>query len=344
VSYSRGVQRPLTVALGIAAAGLLWTGGQALQASALEDRARWPRSEDLVLLPPPELAPIVYLGYREAAADVTWSRALVYYGSTKAEGSDYRYLEKFVDNVIALDPRFKRVYRWAAYAVTFKEDVAKPEEFRKSLEYLEKGMAEFPDDYELFWIAGMRYYLDLRTDDDAERQRNKEHGAELIERAMRKPNAPPDLATLAATFRTRIGQKERAIRELREMILVTDNEKAQEKMVDRLRTLMAEGDAALVDEMLRAKVDFEARWQADMPWVPRTLYLILGPTPPAAIDLAALAVDRDLIGSQDDEGGEGGDDDDSAAAAEPPPEPAHLDDRLGDDAGVVHAADAGAAR
>jgi hypothetical protein len=291
--------RPFAVALGIVAAGVLWAGGQALQARALDDRATWPRSEELVVLPPPELAPIAYLGYREAAADVTWARALVYYGSTKAEGSDYRYLEKFVDNIIALDPKFKRVYRWAAYAVTFKADVATPEEFKKSLVYLEQGMEQFPDDYELFWIAGMRYYLDLRTDDPEERQRNKERGAELIERAMRKPNAPPDLATLAANLRTKIGQKERAIRELREMILVTDNKKAQEKMVARLRSLMAEGDAALVDEMLRAKVELEERWQADLPWVPQTLYLLLGPTPPPAIDLEELAVDRDLIGVEE---------------------------------------------
>ena len=291
-----------TVVAGLIVTGLLWTGGQALQARALKDRAGWPRSEEFVLLPPAQLAAIAYLGYREAAADVTWARALVYYGSTKAEGSDYRYLEKFVDNIIALDPRYKRVYRWAAYAVTFKEDVAKPEDFKTSLRYLEQGMAQFPDDYELFWLAGLRYFLDLPTTDLALAQRNKEHGAELIEQAMRKPNAPPDLATLAASLRTKLGQRERALRELREMILITDNRKAQDKMVNKLRGMMAEGDAGLVDEMVAAKASFERQWLTEMPWAPVTFYTLLGAAPSPVIDLAALAADRDLIGIEPGDG------------------------------------------
>jgi hypothetical protein len=35
-----------------------------------------------------------------------------------------------------------------------------------------------------------------------------------------------------------------------------------------------------------------------MPWVPQTLYTILGEAPPARINLEALAVDRDLVGTE----------------------------------------------
>ena len=294
------MHRALAMTAGLVVAGLLWAGGQTLQAHALADRAAWPHSEDFVLLPSPESAPITYLGYREAAADVTWARALVYYGSTKAEGSDYRYLEKFVDNIIALDPRFKRIYLWAAYAVTFKEDVSRPEEIEKAIKYFEAGMEQFPDDYELFWRAGIRYAFDLKSDDPAQLRRSQERGAELIEAAMRKPNAPPDLVTQAAALRTRLGQKDRAIDELREMILVTENPKAQAKMLTRLRYLVAEADQALVDEMLRAKEAFEAEWKTEMPWAPPSLFVILGPAPSPVVDPAALAVDRDLIGAEEE--------------------------------------------
>jgi len=54
---------------------------------------------------------------------------------------------------------------------------------------------------------------------------------------MRKPDAPQDLATQAATIRTKLGQHERAIDNLREMIMTTDNERARKKMLRRLALL-----------------------------------------------------------------------------------------------------------
>jgi hypothetical protein len=286
--------------LALAAAIACWSGGRLLAAQSLAERSTWPTGEDFVLLPTPELAPLVSLGYREAAADVTWARALVYYGATTAEGSDYKYLEQFIDNVIALDPSFKRVYRWASYAVTYKQEKATPEEFLSSLKYLDLAMKRFPDDYEPFWIAGVRWSLDMKTEDPVQRQRNKEKGADLIERAIRKPNAPPDLATLAASLRSRLGQKDRAIRDLREMILLTENKKAQTKMIERLQSLRSEGDPDLAAEVLREKRRFAEDWQASAPWAPPTFFVLLGPKPSPVIDYETLANERDLVGADEE--------------------------------------------
>ena len=46
---------------------------QLAQGAALAERATWPKTEEYVLLPPPGSAPLLALGYRELAADVSWA-------------------------------------------------------------------------------------------------------------------------------------------------------------------------------------------------------------------------------------------------------------------------------
>ena len=279
-----------------ALAVVLWLGAQTLGQAARDQRANWPRSEDYVyLLPSPEAAPVVWAGYRELFADVYWAFALVYYGSSLVGEADFRYLERFIDNVLALDGKFKRVYQWASYAVMFQDEQATQDEHRLSVKYLERGIKAFPDDYEFFWAAGIRYFLDLHSDDPAERRRFRERGAELIEQAMRKPNAPTALATFAASLRMKLGQKQRALHDLREMILLTEDREAQEVLIQRYNRLSRQQFPA---EAQRAKDDFRRRWQRELPFASPSMYILLGDRPDAVIDFEALATDRDLFGAE----------------------------------------------
>lgn len=222
------MRRLVRTTLCIAAIIGCWAGAMTLGDHARAERKTWPPAEAHALfLPPPEIAPTIFAGYRQLMADITWVRALVYYGSSMLGEADYRYLERFIDNVIALDPRFKRVYRWATYAVTYKHETATAEEFEVAVRYAEQGIEMFPDTYEFYWIAGLRYFLDMHSDNPDERRRIREHGAELIEKAMHKPDAPKNLVSVAANLRMKLGQKERALADLRSVILTTDNEEAQ---------------------------------------------------------------------------------------------------------------------
>ena len=286
-----------SIALILVAAAVVWLGAQSLGQAARGQRADWPRAQDYVYLPSPESAPIVWGNYRQVAADITWARGLVYYGSSLVGDADFRYLEQFIDNVIALDPKFVRPYKWAAYSVTFQNERATQEEFRVSIRYLEKGMETFPDDYEFFWAAGLRYYLDLYSDDPDERRQFRERGAELIEQAMRKENAPDDLARLAANLRVKLGQKERALADLREMILVTDNYEAQQALIERYNRLAGED---FPEEAQQAKAEFSRKWQETLPFTSPSMYVILGDRPSPAIDFEELATERDLFGVEPD--------------------------------------------
>lgn len=318
---------------GLIVALLLGAAGTPFKRAALSERKSWPDYEEYVALPPPKAAPLLAAGYRELAADITWVRALVYYGSGRIGESEFVYLTKFIDNVIALDPHFKRVYEWAAYSVTHKAGYATKQELELSAHYLELAIERFPDDGRLFWDAGIRYWLYMYGDTPEQRRRYRERAAELIEAAMHKPNANPNWPTMAAELRTRLGQKEQAIRYLREMILTTENKKARQRMLNKFGYLVDSVEVA--DELAREAAEFERRWKDNLPYAPPSLFVLLGPEPSPVIDFDRLATERDLFMI-----------DPSAPAPElvAPPEPEHLPQRLEDDRGAVDGRDAGGPR
>lgn len=293
--------RPLAL---VAAAVAAWLAAGQVGQAANEERATWPKTEEYVVLPPPGQAALLSAGYRELWASVTWCRALVYYGSSLTGETDLRYLERFIDTILELDPKFKRVYRWAAYAVTYKGAGAKIDtqgatqaEYLVSIKYLEQAIQAFPEGYELYWLAGLRYYLDLKSPDPAQDQRYKERGAELIEQAMRKKDAPRDLGTLAASLRTKLGQKERALRDLKEMVLSTDDEDARQKLITKVG--VTSGDQDLVEEIAAARDRFDEAKVDHARTLPRDFFTLLGPPPSPVIDFTKLATDRDLVGAED---------------------------------------------
>jgi tetratricopeptide (TPR) repeat protein len=281
----------------VACLGLLQVS-HAIQDVVLEDRERWPDVEEYMMVTSPEVAPVV-LGWmgREFMADINWIRTLIYYGSSSIGRSSFRYLNKLLDNVIVLDPKFKRVYGWAGQAVVWKAARATYEEFETSVKYLEKGVEAFPNDFEMLRSLGLRYWLDLRADTEEERQAHREKGSQYIERAMRVPGAPLGAATLAASLRTKMGQRERAIEDLREMILATEDTKIQKQLLVRYRQMLDK--PADADELEAFKNKMVSEMKTHLPYGPPALYLILGPPPSKRVDLEAVAPVRDLFGSED---------------------------------------------
>jgi tetratricopeptide (TPR) repeat protein len=178
--------------------------------------------------------------------------------------------------------------------VTYRTGTANQEEFHSSLRYLEKATREFPDDYKYYWLAGTRYYFDLWSPDAETRRRYHERGAELIEEAMTKPNAPQDLATTAANMRSKLGQHQRALDNLRQMALSTDDKDARQTILRRVR--LANPD--LADELERAARELQEGWLGTLPMVPLDFYIALGEKPSSVIDFRELATPHDLFGTE----------------------------------------------
>ena len=284
----------IQIAVALATAILLWLASHGVQRTALAKRATWPEVAERKDMSVSFGRAVGYMGYRELGATLTWTQALVYLGGAGEDQADYRYLTKFIDNIILLDPYFKPVYRWAAYAVTFKEGKATQEEFHQSIHYLKKAMERFPDDYQYPWLAGLRYWTDLHDEDKTVRRRYLEQGAEQIERAMHCANAPPGLATLAAFFRTQLGQKQRAIDNLKQRILMTRDEQAKQRMINHLGALT---DAQVAEDWDSASTAFLSQWRANLPHASTMFYSLVGPRPSPLIDFDQLATERDLVGA-----------------------------------------------
>src|SRR5262249_54634451 len=149
-------------------------------------------------------------------------------------------VELLVRLINTLDPQFHKPYQWGAYATTFRRQIPTEAEYQSSVDVLRRGVEAFPKDWELSWLLGLRLYYDLKEGTADEVQRRKEEGATYIERAMHAPKAPQDLAVLASKMATELGQEERALRDVREMILNTDDPAAKAKLQRRYALLASD--------------------------------------------------------------------------------------------------------
>jgi len=246
--------------------------------------------------PAPRTAALVTLGYRELSADLLFLRLGGYFGGAQNTANGIAAL---VEAIVALDPQYHRIYEWGARAITLASRGIDNAAYLRAIAVLEDGARQFPDDWQLPFLASEIYILDLQTRDLAQRRAWDERGAELTESAIRKPNAPAEAATWAAMMRTRLGQHQRAVDGLREMLLVTDDRDARAHLLAKLADIEHGNVNELAAELLEARHRFEATWLASRPAVPASMYVLIGPPLAPSFDLEALATGgRDLVGTQ----------------------------------------------
>jgi tetratricopeptide (TPR) repeat protein len=243
--------------------------------------------------PSPASAPLVSLGFREVAADLLWIRLTGYFGSADANATGVAGL---VDAIVALDPNYHRPYEYGARAITIAPHGVNQASYLHALAVLEKGMGRFPDDWKLPYLAGEIYTQDLVTKDPAQQRAWDERGTLLTESAIRKPGAPADAATWVAFMQTKLGQRERAIKDLRELILITRDSTAREALIEKLANLTDSDSPEIAAEVYEQRKMFDAKWHHDRPTIPPTMYILLGPQAQPGFDMTNLATGgRDLV-------------------------------------------------
>ncbi|MDB4959678.1 MAG: hypothetical protein JWO36_7247 [Myxococcales bacterium] len=284
--------RPV-VALGVAVLAL--AGARVARVAATEERKL--TTVDEPYAPSPAAAPFLSLGYRELAADLVWVRLSGYFGGSNTTA---RGLSALVDALIAFDPKLHRGYEYGARATTMATHDVDQSTYLHAISVLERGMAEFPDDWRLPYLAGQIYTQDLVTQDASQRRAWDERGTLLIESAIRKPGAPAAAAEWAAVMRTKLGQHEHAVQGLREMLLVTNDEQARKALIERLAKLEGADSTELAAELLEARHKFTDRWLRERPTVPPSMYVLIRGRMTPGFDLGDLATGgRDLIGTTD---------------------------------------------
>ena len=294
----------------LVAAGLALGGARALRAVAMTERDAWPKRLTEPYAPAPAMVPYVALGHGELLADLLWIRVLGYLGGGEDTADGVAAL---VEGAQAADPYFRRVYTDGAHLMMSAHHGLENSHILRAAQLTELGMQYFPEDYEIANLAGTIYSVRLTGGTAAEKRAWREKGASLLEHALRLPDASPEDAALVASMRTTLGEHEHAVRELRELVLITNDRAAKRDMIAKLAELQQRDASSLEAALDDAKKAFEAVWLADRPELPATMYLMVGPRPKPYIDFHALATDRDLVGSEpvdpselppDDEGGD----------------------------------------
>ena len=246
--------------------------------------------------PSPTAAPFVVLGYREAGADLLWLRLTGYFGGEEDTANG---IASLVEAINALDPSFRRVYEWGARAMTLAKEGVDQAIFQRAIAVLEHGQREFPTEWRLPYLEGQIYTQDLETKDPKQRAAWDERGTLLVESAMRKPNAPADAADWAAAMRTKLGEHQRAVDGLREMLLITSDDGARKRIIDKLAALEQRDASELAAELLAVWKRIDHEWQAARPAIPFTMYVLLGAPRSPRFDLTDLATGgRDFVGSK----------------------------------------------
>lgn len=278
----------------LVAAVALAGGARAVGGHANHLRDRWPATLDPPYAPSPSSARLLSLGYREALADLLWIRVLGYVGGDDDRASSTRQL---IEAIVALDPRFQRIYAWGGLAMSAIGTGATEADYLAAIAVLERGAREFPADYRIPLYAGQIYVTDLTTDDPEKARAWQTAGARWLERAVRVPGAPHGMATLAAHLRTKLGQREQAIRDLRELVLYTSDTSQRDRLVKKIAELEGASSDAIDHELAVAARQFQDAWDRERPELPPTTYVLVGPPLPTWFAPDDLAVDRDLIGA-----------------------------------------------
>jgi hypothetical protein len=256
------------------------------QDAALSRRAQFPAAEDVLYLPRPAALRALSLGHDELMADLVFVRGLVYFGTQLEQKGEYRWLENYLDTITQLDPRWKTPYRWAGVATMYNGKPIQNDMVHLSNRFLELGVRQFPDDWELPFMLGCNYLFELKTTDHKLREEWDHAGGEWVRHAAIVGGAPPWVPLLAATIMRREGQEEAAIRHLEEVYVSTQDERTREEVRNRLVSLHAKIDLAREERERRA---FESAWHATLPYATADMFTAIGAPRPPRMDVEALS-------------------------------------------------------
>jgi len=238
--------------------------------------------EDIYYLPPPPWLEVMSLGHRRALADLIWLRALLYFGDEFANRGAVKHVFNYGESMLALDPDFKRVYRWVGMAGVYTPTGSSNEFVERAIDVLRRGSERFPNDGELAWDTGATITYELLPHlpkDDPDRARLEAEGNDYMMAAARLGGGPPWLVMTNATSLRKLGQTDRELRHLEEMYAMIRDPKVKAQIEIRLAQLR---DETYAEAFRSANEEFERRREEEFPYMPSTLYFFVAdPVEPA---------------------------------------------------------------
>jgi hypothetical protein len=233
--------------------------------------------EDVYYLPAdPRILAVLTFQYREAAADILWMKALLYYTEHLTGGSAAEHALRYGEALIELDPDFVEIYRWAG-TVPFYLSVETPMEMRHTgTRLLVQGSDRMPEHGQLAWEAAATVTYELLPyvpASDPRRRGLEEDSERLLSRAVRLGAGPAWLTLNSATASVRLGRTQVAIQNLERTLALTDDPTLRREILSRLSDLSADTQHLEIQAEHR-RVAEELR--RTFPYLRDTEYLVFG--------------------------------------------------------------------
>jgi hypothetical protein len=188
--------------------------------------ADW-NEDRLTYLPSGKLLKPMVMDFDEAAADLLWIEAMIYFADAYLSGKSDAWLAHMLDIVTQLNPRLYQAYEFSGTALTKNKN-----QLRQSLALLDRGIGEFPKDWKLRLYAAMaRLGLDS----------GYAAAAEYLKPVTLDPDVPDHIRTLCATFLSKGGGRKVALAFLVDRWLNSSNAINREIFVNKILALYPPG-------------------------------------------------------------------------------------------------------
>jgi hypothetical protein len=241
---------------------------------ALDRRAELPPEVDVLYVPPAEQLAWMSLGYREALADLVWIRALIFSGDNLGK-TDIASVDRYVDAVTGLAPRFQRPYLWGGITAIYGGQKAIDRDaVDRAIGMYRRGIAQFPESHELLYAYGMLLTQQVASTPGYHQSEREAHAAEGIEAIRRAAafGADPLVRQYAATLVAEHADEQLAIQFLESQLAQAKDEDHRRLLRRKLSQL---GGAASIERVETIRETFAREHERAAPYLPDGVYAIV---------------------------------------------------------------------
>ena len=157
--------------------------------------------EEVLFFSSPKMLKRLSLGYDGLLADISWTRAVQYFGGRHYQrASQYKLLAPLLEITTALDPHLLVAYQFGAnfLAPQPPHGAGLPD---KAVELVNYGIRSNPENWRLHYDLGFVYYMDLK---------DYTRAADAFSRGAELPGANPLLKVIAAQMAQHAGDTQMA--------------------------------------------------------------------------------------------------------------------------------------
>ncbi|HXU84023.1 MAG TPA: hypothetical protein VN914_21660, partial [Polyangia bacterium] len=212
------------------------------------------------------------------------ARGNVYFGTQILGKGEQRWLARYVNTAIDLDPYFHRLYLSGAAMNIYNGKAITLERMQDSTALLERGMTTFPLDWELKFQVGFNYLFEMPRQvsaDDPRAPHWRQKGVEALRQAALFEGIPDWLPNLVARMLTKEGSQDMAIKHLEQAYAVASSEEARAQIRAKLVELKGRQFSRQLEEEHKK---FQATVKARYPYAPEA-FSVIAPRRPRSVDV-----------------------------------------------------------